>query len=98
PSVVVSRPGGARRRRRGSDAIGAGARRRGGAALPFESGAIRGGRSGTAWVEGGLVRRRVLVGRPAPHAEPAGVIRAAGTTPATGRDDRARSLQCLRAS
>ena len=48
--------------------------------------------------EGGLVRRGLLVGRPAPHAEPARVVRASGATRAAGRDDRARRLQRVRAA
>ena len=42
-------------------------------------------------LKAGVVRRRLLVGRPAPHAGPARVVRPSGAARATGRDDRARA-------
>ena len=78
---------------RASLLLGAAAARRFG----LDAGAIRGDRSAAARFEGGLVRRRLFVGRPAPHAGPARVVRPAGAARAAGRDHRARRLQRVRA-
>ena len=72
---------------RASLALGAGA----GAALRARAGAVRRDRPAAAGPQGGRLRRRLLVGRPAPHAGSARVVRAPGAAGAARRDDRGRA-------